>query len=570
MMRGFFAAAMWLLASAFPLQAAEFLPPEQAFPFTVRQEGGEVRLRWDIREGYYLYRDKIKVEGDAAAGIEVAPLPAGESHSDEFFGPSEVYRAALDISVRPAGARALEITWQGCADAGLCYPPQSRRIEVAAGAGTVAAPAAPAGEDQGIAGRLSNASLAWMALVFFGLGLLMTFTPCVLPMVPIVSSLVVGAGAGARRGFALSVAFVLPMALTYAALGAGAALAGANLQAALQNPWLLGAFALVFVALAFAMFGVYELQLPAALRDRLDRAGAGRKGGSLKGAAVMGLLSALLVGPCMTAPLAGALLYIGKTGDVATGGLALFALGLGMGAPLVAVGTLGARLLPRPGAWMNRVKTIFGFVLLGTAISFLARVLPAALTLALWGALALAFAVSLAAATRGAGGGVRRAAVLASVPFALWSVALFVGAAGGAQDPLRPLAFDGRPSQGPRFEAVRSPAELDRRIAEARASGRWTLVDVYADWCVSCKVIEEEVFPDPRVRAALSGMQLLRADVTANNAADQALLAEHGILGPPTLLLIGPDGRERRADRVVGEIGAEELLARIERARRGS
>ncbi|MDO8719096.1 MAG: protein-disulfide reductase DsbD [Polaromonas sp.] len=582
---------LWVLPAHAQESSQEFLPADQAFRLTVTQSGdGLLRLNWKISEGYYLYRQQIKIEGVPAGSVPPVTLPAGVLKTDEFFGETEVYRESLTVRVKAPDAQALTLTWQGCADAGLCYPPQTQQVKLADVAVTpadAAAPAAPGalGEDQTLAERLSRANPGWMLLVFFGLGLLMTFTPCVLPMVPILSSLIAGSGAGPRRGFVLSLAFVLPMALTYAVLGAGAALAGANLQATLQNPWVLGAFGLVFVALALAMFGWYELQLPAALRHRLSRASQGQRGGTVAGAAAMGVVSALLVGPCMTAPLAGALLYIGNTGDVLTGGLALLFMGLGMGVPLLLVGTLGARLLPRPGCWMDRVKVLFGFVLLGTAIVFVARVLPPALTLGLWGALALAMALSLLALAKkldpsaGTGTG-RLVSHYGALLLGLWGGAMVLGAAGGAQSPLQPLVFvagGAVPAQAAvandvmaRFKPVRTQSALAARVAEAGQRGQWTLVDFYADWCVSCKVIEHEVFADPRVQQALADMQLLRPDVTANNGDDRALMRAHQILGPPTLLLIGPDGQERRAERVIGELSANEFLARLQRARQGA
>ncbi|MHB8950798.1 MAG: protein-disulfide reductase DsbD, partial [Rhodoferax sp.] len=394
---------------ALPAQAQQdFLQPEEAFQLTVSKQGdGQLRLNWDISPGYYLYRQQMKVEVDPAGSPLQVAWPAGTLKTDETYGESQVYHDKVTVLLTAPDSQALTIGWQGCADAGLCYPPQTRRVNLAdVAAAPSASPAVAAasvsqtasgalGADQELADRLSRLNLGWMLLVFFGLGLLMTFTPCVLPMVPILSSLVAGSGASAKRGFVLSLAFVLPMALVYAGVGAAAALAGANLQAVLQNPWVLGSFGLLFVVLALSMFGFYELQLPAVLRNRVNEASQGQRGGTVTGAATMGVLSALLVGPCMTAPLAGALLYIGNTGDVLTGALVLFAMGLGMGVPLLLVGTLGARLLPRPGDWMNRVKALFGFVLLATGIFFVARVLPAALTLGLWGAWLLAIALSL-------------------------------------------------------------------------------------------------------------------------------------------------------------------------------
>ena len=572
----------------------DYLQPEQAFRLNItKQVDGQMRLTWTISKGYYLYRKQMKVEGDPAGSAQQINWPAGTLKTDETFGESEVYHDNVAVLVKAPDAQALTIGWQGCADAGLCYPPQTQRVNLADVAATPAASMGAAvasvsraasgalGEDQDLADRLSRINLGWMLVVFFGLGLLMTFTPCVLPMMPILSSLIAGSGATPRRGFVLSLAFVLPMALTYAGVGAAAALAGANLQAVLQNPWVLGTFGLVFVVLALAMFGFYELQLPAVLRNRLNKASQGQRGGTVTGAATMGVLSALLVGPCMTAPLAGALLYIGNTGDVLTGALVLFSLGLGMGVPLVLVGTLGARLLPRPGNWMNRVKVLFGFILLGNAIWFVARVLPAALTLGLWGAWLLAIAFSLLALRQklGTESGRLLPRYLALL-LGLWGGAMVIGAAGGAHDPLQPLTFGARGvplTQAAvrndfmtRFGPVKSQQALEARIAEAGQRGQWTLVDFYADWCVSCDVIERVVFADPRVQQALAGMQLLRPNVTANNADDQALMRTHQILGPPTMLLIGPDGKERRAERVIGELNADEFLARLARAKQGT
>lgn len=581
-------AVMWVL----PAHAqGSFLPPQQAFRLSVAHDSdGQVQLGWKISKGYYLYRSRLKVEGEPAGSVQSVQLPTGTPKTDDYLGRTEVYHDNLDVLVKTDGALALNVVWQGCADAGLCYPPQSRRVILAdiAAASGASTPAHAAnqpgagtlGEDQDLAVRLARTNLGWMLLVFFGLGLLMTFTPCVLPMLPILSSLIAGSEATPRRGFILSLAFVLPMALTYSLLGVAAALAGANVQAMLQNPWTLGAFGLMFVALALAMFGFYELQLPAVLRNRLNQASQGQRGGTVAGAAAMGVLSALLVGPCMTAPLAGALLYIGNTGNMLAGGLALLSLGLGMGLPLLLVGTLGASLLPRPGQWMNRVKVLFGFVLLATAIVFVARVVPAPLTMGLWGAWLLAVALSLLALAQKAGADTwRLLSRYLALLLGLWGGAMVMGAAAGARNPLQPLAFAAagaapaqtavRNDSAVRFSSVKTQQEIQARLAEAKQRGQWTLVDFYADWCVSCKEIERTVFADPRVQSALAGMQLLRPDITANSADDQALLRAHQILGPPTMLLIGPDGKERRAERIVGELSADEFLARLKRARQG-
>nr|WP_299244282.1 protein-disulfide reductase DsbD [uncultured Halomonas sp.] len=607
-----------------PLAAGqEFLPVDKAFKLHAEKQDGEVLLRWEIAPGYYLYRKRLGIEGEPSA---IAPfeLRDGEIITDEYFGESEVYYDDLEVRVKPQEAERLALTWQGCAEDGLCYAPQRDKLDLTSmslengtlakqgffsslsGSGSSsgssswfgssessasspvttepeqdAAVANPQdnstalGEDQFLAAQLSDASFGWALAAFFGMGLLLTFTPCVLPMVPILSSLVVGSGAGAKRGLLLSIAFVVPMALTYAVIGVIAALAGANLQAMLQTPWVLGVFALLFVVLALAMFGLFELQLPQALRQRLDNMQQRQRGGTLGGAAAMGTLSAILVGPCMTAPLAGALLYIADSGDALLGGSVLLALGLGMGAPLLLVGALGARLLPRPGAWMTRVKVLFGFVLLGMAIWFVARVIPSSIELGLWGAWLVGIAVALwqasLAAVPSPGQLVARSA---GMVLGLWGAVMLVGSAGGGDDPYRPLAFlQSGPANAAvqkdfmsRFAEVEDLDDMSRKLDLAGERGQWTLVDYYAEWCISCKVIEEEVFGDPRVQRELASMQLLRPDVTENDAADKAMLKAHGVLGPPTIMLIGPDGKERRAQRIVGEISAEAFLERLEQA----
>lgn len=575
----------WLTSVA-GREAPEFLDPSDIFHVTATAgEDGTTRLQGDIAPGYYLYRHQLSVSDND--GAMVLTLPEGRERTDEFFGRTEVYYDAVDMVVDGAGATSATLHWQACADAGICYPPQTMDVdlphEAAANGATSSAPptATAAGEDQRLASTLANGSLATSVLVFFGLGLLLAFTPCTLPMIPIISSLIVGGQPSPRRALALSAAYVLPMALTYAGLGVAAGLAGANLQATLQNPWLLGAFAAVFVVLALSMFGAFELQLPAWVRNRLERAGHGQKGGTLAGAAALGLLSALLVGPCMTAPLAGALLFIGQTGSAATGGLALFALGLGMGVPLLLIAVFGARILPRPGAWMDRVKAVFGYGLLALAISMLSRVMAPSAVLVLWGAWLLAVAFGLAAMVAPADSSpVRRwlPRYLAAVS-SVWALALMVGGASGASDHWQPLAGFGAAGAGtasftaePGVDYVQAKTvdDVDRRIAEAGALGQWTLVDFYADWCVSCHVIEREVFGDARVAEVLAGMQVLRPDVTANDDEDKALQRAWEVVGPPTLLLIGPDGVERRAERTIGEVSADQFLQRLQRVMVGA
>jgi thiol:disulfide interchange protein DsbD len=573
----------------------DFLKPDQAFSHQESAtEDGRLKITWQVAPGYYLYRSRIDIKG-AASPVADVEKPAGKLYHDEYFGDQHIYEHDVSVIVTPGGARTLKLTWQGCAKAGLCYPPRHDTVDVGRidGVGAVSEPtggkqamatfgASQGGgqaSDQALAARLANGSTAWTLLVFFGLGLLLAFTPCVLPMLPILSGVIVGAGARGKRGFALSLAFVLPMALTYAVLGVAAALAGANLQAMLQTPAVLGAFAAVFVLLAAAMFGAFELQLPAFLRDRLNRASAKRRGGHVGGAAGMGVISAVLVGPCMTAPLAGALLYIAESGDAMLGGLALLSLGLGMGVPLLVVGTLGAQFMPRPGAWMNGVKAAFGFILLGTALWMIGRVLPAPIVLGLWGVLLVAVAVTLAVVARRTAkpervrGGPIVAGTLAVV-IGLWGVFMVTGAAGGADNPMRPLAFlKGGATQvaeehsGMQFTVVRDLDTLNRAVKEAGEDGRWTVVDFYADWCVSCKVIDRTVFGNDAVHQKLADARLLRPDVTADNAASRRLMHKLGVVGPPTILFIGPNGEERRGARVVGELSAAEFLEHWHTAR---
>lgn len=544
-------------------QKADFLPANKAFVFTSEPlPSGETRLHWQITDQYYLYKKRFKFEGLDAAQTPV--LPQGQEHSDEFFGATQVYRDSLELLI-PAGASGqVKVSWQGCADAGLCYPPQSQTVDLG---GTQPAAEQGQAQDQSLASSLQQRSLGWSLLLFFGLGLLLAFTPCSLPMLPILAGLVVGSGASPGRGFAVAGSYVISMALVYASLGVLAALLGANLQALLQQPWLLGSFAALFVLLALPMFGFFELQLPGALRDRLESAGRGRKGGSLIGAGVLGALSGLLVGPCMTAPLAGALLYIAQSGNAVQGGLVLFTLGVGIGMPLLLLVTVGSRFLPKPGAWMNLMKGLFGFLFLGTALLLVRPVLDESLWLALWGVLLLIVAGSL---WQQAQQFLRVKALFAPLGLlaGLWGSLMLIGAAGGSTDPWQPLqvytakTVAGSPSQTAHdaFITVNNPADLERELAAAKAQGQWVMLDYYADWCVSCKVMEKKVFGQPQVMQALNGVRLLRLDVTDDTVASRDLLSRYQVPGPPTFIWIGPNGIERRAQRITGEVNAETFL----------
>ncbi|OCW21985.1 protein-disulfide reductase DsbD [Pseudomonas sp. S3E12] len=544
----------------------DFLPVGKAFTFTSeRLESGETQLYWQIADGYYLYKQRMKFDGLAEKPV----LPQGEAHSDEFFGEQEVYRQGLEVKI-PAGVTGqVKLGWQGCADAGLCYPPQSISVDLG---GNPAVAATAEAQDQSLASGLQQRSLGWSLLVFFGLGLLLAFAPCSLPMLPILAGLVVGSGASPRRGFALAGSYVVCMALVYAALGVLAALLGANLAALLQTPWILGSFAALFVILALPMFGFFELQLPVALRDRLDNVSRNQSGGSLVGAGVLGALSGLLVGPCMTAPLAGALLYIAQSGNALHGGLILFAMGIGIGVPLLLLVTVGNRFLPKPGTWMNVLKGIFGFLFLATAVLMIRPVIDESLWLGLWGVLAMSMAYCGWRLAQDFG----RVAMLfgaGAVVVGLWGGLLLVGAAGGSDDLWQPLkVYSGSrstaaPSAHEAFMTINDPAVLQGQLDSAKAQGQWVLVDYYADWCVSCKIMEKQVFGKPEVLDALKDVRLLRLDVTADNAASRALLGRYQVPGPPSFVWIGPDGEERRAQRITGEVDAAAFLQRWTHAR---
>ena len=546
-----------------PFAQPDFLPVNKAFALSVEPlPSGETRLQWKIADTYYLYQKRFKFDGLDAAHTPV--LPQGLEHSDEFFGATEVYRDSVAILI-PAGASGqVKVSWQGCADAGLCYPPQSQTVDLG---GTPPTAASAQAQDQSLAATLQQRSLGWSLLLFFGLGLLLAFTPCSLPMLPILAGLVVGSGATAGRGFAVAGSYVISMALVYAGLGVLAALLGANLQALLQQPWLLGSFAALFVVLALPMFGFFELQLPAGLRDRLENAGRGRKGGSLLGAGILGALSGLLVGPCMTAPLAGALLYIAQSGNAVEGGLVLFVMGLGIGVPLLLLVTVGSRFLPKPGAWMNLMKGLFGFLFLGTALVLVRPVLDESLWVGLWGVLLIVLACSLWYQAQAF---LRTRALFSplSLLAGLWGSLLLVGAAGGGTDLWQPLqvytantvAGSTASTAHDAFVTIKDPASLDRELAGAKAEGQWVMLDYYADWCVSCKVMEKQVFAKPQVMDALQGVRLLRLDVTADNVASRELLSRYQVPGPPSFVWIGPNGVERRGQRITGEVNAQTFL----------
>ena len=567
------------------VHAEEFLDPAVAFKPSARAlDGQTIEVVFDIAKGYYLYRDKFRfaVDGDGVT-LGTPVFPRGKEKNDENFGKVEVFfkNVAIRLPVeRNASGELplkLNVTSQGCADAGVCYPPQVQTVAVTlpdpATARPAPAPLAADGDESGvIAGTLRNAGF-WASLAFFfiaGLGL--SLTPCVLPMIPILSGIIAGQGhkASHARGFALSLAYVLGMAVTYAAAGIAAGMTGTLLSAALQNAWVLGGFALIFVVLSFSMFGFYELQLPTALQSKLSEESGHLKGGRGIGVFLMGALSALIVGPCVAAPLAGALLYIGQTGDAVLGGTALFVMALGMGVPLIAVGTAGGSLLPKTGPWMEGVKKGFGVMLLATAVWLVSPVIPPVVAMLAWAALLIIPAIFLHALDPlpPHAKGWQRFWKGIGIVMLLTGAALLIGALAGSRDPLQPLAGLRGTAQAADekrlpFLPVRSLDELDARLASAE---RPVMLDFYADWCVSCKEMEKFTFADPSVRAKLGGFTLLKADVTANTAEDKALLARFGLYGPPGIIFFAPGGKEIAGLRVVGFQDAVRFGKTLERA----
>jgi len=584
-----------LLLAVPSLRAAsedELLEPSKAFRFSARVlDSATVEIRYAIADGYYLYRERFRFAAEpAAVALGLPQFPKGEIHEDKFFGKQETYRKELRIRLPLEGGGSdrvkLRVTSQGCADIGVCYVPQEQSAELRlASAGGLPAsilrgddplasrpesarPGAGS-EDVRYAGVLESGKLWLVVGVFFGAGLLLTFTPCVLPMIPILSGIIVGEGRKVtrRRALLVSLAYVLGMSVTYTAIGVAAALSGNLLSAALQNAWVLGAFAAIFVLLALSMFGFYELQLPSGWHAHLTEASNRLSGGHWGAVVLMGMLSAAIVSPCVAAPLAGALLYIGQTRDTVLGGTALFSMAIGMGVPLVLVGASEGILLPKSGHWMRAVKHFFGVLLLGVAVWVVAPVIPIAVQMLLWAALLIASGVFLRALDPlpSDASGWTRLWKAVGILALLLGAAQAIGAVSGARDPLRPLAglvgesADARPL---RFETVKTLRELDLRVRD----GGPAMLDFYADWCVACKEMERFTFSDPQVQARLSRMTLLRVDVTANTADDKILLKRFRLFGPPGIIFFDASGREIENLRVVGYESPAKFLRSLELA----
>ena len=550
------------------------LPAEEAFVLNARMlDNGTIHANWFIADEYYLYKHQFKFTA-LTEGVELGEpqIPDGKAKTDAVFGDVEVYYHNVDIQTpvlkAPDGPFEVELRNQGCAEIGLCYPPQKNVVsftlpeKAATNADSNTASATANGDGSSELADLLNRSPLWAILVFAGLGVLLSFNPCSYPMYPILSRIIVGQGTEITRakGVSLSLAYVIPMAAMYAVAGALIALAGQNLFAAFQSPIWLGAVIAILLLLSLSMFGFYELQLPASLQTKLNNVSENQKSGSYAGAAAMGAISALVVGACVLPPLTAALLFISQSGNVALGAAAMFAFGLGMGVPLVAIGFSAGWLLPKAGAWMESIKRVFGLLLIAAAIYIASRLLPESLTLALWGLLLIGTGLWLGALKTNQQGKALFAQV-AGIASLLWGAIALVGAAQGNSDLFKPLSGSGTVTTQAetRWLYAGNQAELETLLAQHPQA----MVDIYADWCIPCKVMEKTVFPHPDVQAALAGRTLIKVDVTDDNDAHKQLKAAFNIINPPTVMFFN-NSSEVPSSRITGEINAEQFLQHIQ------
>jgi len=592
----------------------ELLKVDDAFVMrTTVVDPETINVHWQIAEGYYLYTDKFKfkvMEGQVSIDPASIQPPKGKIKEDPSFGKVEIIYHDADFNVhllrqsQDETPVTLQIRYQGCKEDSVCYPPQKRKLSLvlAAMTGPVSTPpqqgttvaaapdtstAAAAVADSGvklsetdaITEELKSSGFFLNIVTFFGFGLLLSLTPCVFPMIPILSGIIVGQGEKITpmKGFTLSVSYVVAMALTYAVAGIIAASLSFNLQAASQNIWVISIFSLIFILLALSMFGFYEIQLPSSWQTKLSSISDSQQGGSLAGAFIMGALSAVIVGPCVAPPLAGALLYISQTGNQLLGGMALFALGIGMGVPLLIIGGSAGSFLPRAGMWMETIKKVFGVLLLGVAIWFVSRVVEPVVELYLWAALLIVTAIYMGALDQLREDATwRRLWKGFGIIMLVYGIVLVIGASGGSKSVLRPLQgiaqVGGTGSKAAQaenelpFKRIKSLADLQSELQQASQNGQDVMLDFYADWCVSCIEMETYTFPDPEVHNALSNVVLLQADVTANDDLDEELMQNFDIFGPPAILFFGKDTKERRPYRLVGFVKADKFAAHVREA----
>lgn len=567
----------------------ELLPAKQAFQFfaTVK-DASTLHLKWIIADDYYLYREKTQVALIDSHSTQLGSfnMPQGKPYHDETFGQVQIFHHELNFDVplirveKSAQTITLLVKYQGCAERGICYPPMESKIALAIPAllsqtrQTNITPSKPAvlSEQAQIFQALKNNSLWLTLLSFFGFGLLLAFTPCIFPMIPILSGIIVGQGESITtvKAFLLSLNYVIASALTYTVFGILAALFGSNLQAIFQETWIIAVFSGVLVLLSLSMFGFYNLELPKSIQAKLYRASNQQRDNSYLGAAIMGGLSALIVGPCVAAPLAGALIYIGQTGDVLLGGSALFVMGFGMGVPLLLLGTSAGSLLPKSGHWLNASKAIFGVIMLAVAVWMLDRILPAEIIMLMTAALFIIPAIYLKAIEPlpEQSSGWKKLWKGLGMILLIYGILLLIGLGMGNSNPLRPLknigiSYSNAPAEGLIFKKITSIVELNQILEQASTNNQWLMLDFYADWCISCKEMEAFTFTDEKIKKELANFILLQADVTKNSVDDQTLLQTFNLIGPPAILFFGPDKQEKLASRVIGYQNSEKFLTTI-------
>ncbi|MCU8093660.1 protein-disulfide reductase DsbD [Shewanella sp. SM20] len=571
----------------------ELMPVDQAFAFDSKQEGNQVKLNWVIADGYYMYRDKLKFSVNGAELGTVA-LPKGKPHEDEYFGKQEVYYTYVDIPVglKQADENAtLTVTFMGCAEGKLCYPPTKHEVvlkAIAANDGLIVgaestttteqtstepstadkANTQPITQQDTLSQMLSNDSLIWTLVIFFGLGVGLALTPCVFPMYPILSGIIVGQGQklSTAKAFTLSMAYVQGMAITYSILGLVVASAGLKYQAALQHPAVLVVLAILFFVLSLSMFGLYDLKLPSSWQEKMNSVSNNQKGGNLVGVFLMGVISGLVASPCTTAPLSGALVYVAQTGDLLQGFLALYVLSMGMGLPLLIIGTSGGKLLPRAGAWMDIIKTIFGFLLIAVSIVMLGRIWTGVVSDVLWSLWGVSFTGYLMHQNKLSEFNWKQ-----TVRSVLLTLALLASFSYGFQAVMGHFGFNNN-SVGTAatteevhgFKRIKSIEDLEQEIAAATAQGKPVMLDLYADWCVACKEFEAITFKDADVLARMNKIVLLQADVTKSDKVDVALLEKYNVLGLPTLLMFNEQGEQREDLRVTGFMGPKDFATHLD------
>ncbi len=594
----FIVCGLLMLTAIASYAANKPIPENQAFKLHVSKTNTDSLIaKWQLAPGYYLYRDRFKFKIIKPKDVNLGRvfMPKGIEKEDKILGKHQVYKGNLQLSLPLLNPNEktvqLEIKYQGCAESGFCYPPITKEvhynpvatladnsIQIKTVATTILpntpklVPQKPLSQQEQAQNILGKDNLIWSFMLFFGFGLLLAFTPCVLPMIPILSGIIVGQGDSltTRKAFSLSLTYVISMSITFAIAGVIVGLAGQNIQAAMQNPIVISIFSLVFVFLALSLFGFYELRLPNHWQQKITQLSNQQRAGNFLGVAIMGVLATLIVSPCVSAPLVGALAFIGQTGNAVLGGAALFAMGLGMGVPLLIIGTSFGRWLPKSGTWMDTVKTIFGVALLAMAIWLLQRIIPGPLALFLWASLAVIVAIYMGALARTPATGWGKLWQGLGIILLCYGILMIIGAAMGSKNPWQPLAvvqqyYTGTKAeqQGLKFDRVKSITDVKQAIKIAKSQHRPVMLDFYADWCVACKEMEATTFKSKKVKTALKNTLLLQADVTANDATDKTLERYYGVVAPPTILFFDTKGNEIKSARIVGETGPKEFLRRI-------